>query len=143
MGEAIHLSHAERVVLIRAARKALDVAGLPQMPIISGTGAGSTRETIELCKQAAEAGSDYAIVIASGYFSTALAGKKEALKAFWADVSQNSPIPVIVYNCEIPTSGPTLTTHSSKTLAQVVVLISTRTSLSNLRPIAPTSVESS
>lgn len=98
MGEAIHLSHAERITLIHAARKALDAAGLTHVPTIVGTGAGSTRETIELSIEAAEAGADYSIVIASGYFAGAMSPK--ALKAFFTEVSQKSPIPVIIYNCE-------------------------------------------
>ena len=76
MGEAPHLSHSERITLIKAARQALDDAGFTTMPIIAGTGAGSTRETIELSKEAAEAGADYAIVICSGYFAGALAGTR-------------------------------------------------------------------
>jgi L-threo-3-deoxy-hexylosonate aldolase len=98
MGEAIHLSHAERVTLIKAARKALDNAGFEHTPIIAGTGAGSTRETVELCEAAAEAGADYAIAIASGYFAGALAGSPKALKAFWTEIAAKSPIPVLIYN---------------------------------------------
>ncbi|KIK01381.1 hypothetical protein K443DRAFT_98779 [Laccaria amethystina LaAM-08-1] len=98
MGEAIHLSHDERVQLIREARKVLDEAGFVNVPLIAGTGAGSTRETIQLTNEAAEAGADYAIVIASGYFAGALAGNREALRAFWVEVSQKSPIPVMIYN---------------------------------------------
>jgi len=101
MGEAIHLSHAERATLIRTARETLDVAGLAHMPLIAGTGAGSTRETIELCEEAAKAGADYAIVIASGYFAGALLENKQALKTFWSDVAENSPIPVMIYNCKL------------------------------------------
>ncbi|KAJ7709822.1 dihydrodipicolinate synthetase [Mycena rosella] len=98
MGEAIHLSHAERLVLIRAARKALDAAGLPDVPLIVGTGAASTRETLELTAEAARAGADYAIVITGGYFAGALAGNHAALKAFFTEVAEKSPIPVIIYN---------------------------------------------
>ncbi|KAJ7235438.1 dihydrodipicolinate synthetase [Mycena haematopus] len=98
MGEAIHLSHAERLVLIRSARKALDTAGLTSVPLIVGTGAASTRETIELTNAAAAAGADYSIVIVSGYFAGALAGNHAALKAFWTEVAEKSPIPVIIYN---------------------------------------------
>ena len=98
MGEAHHLTHSERKVLIEAARKALDEAGYTDVPIIAGTGVGSTRETIELCHEAAEAGADYAIVIASGYFAGAFS--RPALKAFFTEVAEKSPIPVIVYNCE-------------------------------------------
>lgn len=99
MGEAIHLSHQERASLIKAGRAALDHAGFVDVPIIAGTGAGSTRETVELCVEAAQAGADYTIVIASGYFAGVLAGNKKALKAFWQEVSTKSPIPVIIYNC--------------------------------------------
>ncbi len=98
MGEAIHLTHAERKTLIQTARRALDEAGFTDVPIIAGTGTGSTRETIELCHEAAEAGADYTIVIASGYFAGALNPK--ALKTFFTDVAEKSPIPVIIYNCK-------------------------------------------
>ncbi|THU88418.1 dihydrodipicolinate synthetase [Dendrothele bispora CBS 962.96] len=98
MGEALHLSRAERVKLIQAGRKALDSAGLLDLPLIAGTGAGSTRETLELTNEAAAAGADYALVIASGYFAGVLAGNKAALKAFWTEVSEKSPIPVMIYN---------------------------------------------
>lgn len=98
MGEAIHLSHAERSTLIKTARKVLDNAGLHRVPIISGIGAGSTRECIELAYEAADAGADCVIAICSGYFAGALVGNKNALKAFWTEVSQKSPIPVIIYN---------------------------------------------
>ncbi|KAJ7685263.1 dihydrodipicolinate synthetase [Mycena polygramma] len=98
MGEAIHLSHAERIVLIRAARNALDAAGFTTVPLIVGTGAASTRETVELTSEAAKAGADYSIVIASGYFAGVLAGNYAALKAFWTEVAEKSPIPVIIYN---------------------------------------------
>jgi len=98
MGEGIHLSHSERVALVKATREALDDAGFTDMPIVIGTGTGSTRETIQLSKEAAEAGADYVIVITSGYFSGILAGNKKALKAFFTEVADKSPIPVIIYN---------------------------------------------
>ena len=99
MGEGLHLSHSERIDLIRAAREALDDAGFTGVPVIIGTGAGSTRETIQLSKEAAEAGADYVIVITPGYFAGVLAGNKKALKAFFTEVAEKSPVPVIVYNC--------------------------------------------
>lgn len=97
MGEGIHLTHSERVTLIKTARRALDEAGLVDVPIVAGTGTGSTRETVELCHEAATAGADFVIVITSGYFAGALT--REALKAYFVEVSEKSPLPVIVYNC--------------------------------------------
>lgn len=99
MGEGIHLSHSDRVALITAAREALNDAGLTDVPIIAGTGTGSTRETVQLSREAAEAGADYVIVIAPGYFAGVLAGNKKALKAFFTEVAEKSPIPLIIYNC--------------------------------------------
>lgn len=98
MGEAAHLSHAERVKLIQSARKALDNAGFLDTPIIAGTGAASTRESVELANEAAAAGADYAIVLTVGVFAGALT--KPSLKAHFIEVAQKSPIPLIIYNCE-------------------------------------------
>jgi L-threo-3-deoxy-hexylosonate aldolase len=105
MGEGVHLSHSERVALIKATREALDDAGFTDVPIVIGTGAGSNRETIQLSKEAAEAGVDYVIVITPGYFAGVLAGNKEALKAFFTEVAEKSPIPVIIYNCRLISGG--------------------------------------
>jgi L-threo-3-deoxy-hexylosonate aldolase len=55
--------------------------------------------TIQLTKEAAEAGADFSIVIASGYYAGALS--KAALKKFFVDVADASPIPVMVYNCKL------------------------------------------
>ncbi|QRW14512.1 dihydrodipicolinate synthetase family protein [Ceratobasidium sp. AG-Ba] len=96
MGEAHHLEPEERVTLIRAAREALDSVGFTHVPIIAGTGIGSTKGTIEITRQAAAAGADYSIVIASGYYAGAL--NSDALVRFFLDVAAASPIPVIVYN---------------------------------------------
>ena len=99
-GEGPHLTHSERVTLIKTARRVLDGAGFETMPIIAGTGTGSTRGTLELTQEAADAGADYAIVIMNGYFAGVLAGHKEAQKAYWKEVAEKSPIPVLMYNCE-------------------------------------------
>ncbi|KAH9952044.1 dihydrodipicolinate synthetase [Amylocystis lapponica] len=105
LGEGLHLTHGERTTIIQSARRALDSVGFGGIPIIAGTGTGSTRETIALCVEAAQAGADYAIVIASGYFAGVLAGNKKALKDFWTDVSESSPIPVLIYNYPGATAG--------------------------------------
>ncbi|KAF8308095.1 aldolase [Clavulina sp. PMI_390] len=98
MGEAHHLSPSERITLITAAREALDSASpsLAHVPLIVGTGAGSTRETIQLTQEAAKAGADYAIVITSGYFAGAL--PRPAIKQFFSDVASSSPLPLVIYN---------------------------------------------
>ena len=83
MGEAHHLVPEERVAIIKATREALDGEGFPSLPIIAGTGVGSTRETVARAKEAADAGADYAIVVPSGYFAAALGSDRKALKGFF------------------------------------------------------------
>jgi 4-hydroxy-2-oxoglutarate aldolase len=111
MGEGIHLAPGERTRIIHAARKALDAAGFLDVPVIAGAGGGSTRETIALCEEVAAAGADAAIVITPGYFAGVLANHRPALKEFFADVANRSPVPVIVYNCEALVHPPK-TIHS-------------------------------
>ncbi|WWC65818.1 uncharacterized protein I303_108440 [Kwoniella dejecticola CBS 10117] len=96
MGEAFHLTDDERSTLFKETRKALDEAGLHDTVVIAGTGGNSTRQTIRLSKLAAEAGADVVIVIPPGYYAGAL--QKPALKQFFLDVQEASPIPVMIYN---------------------------------------------
>jgi 4-hydroxy-2-oxoglutarate aldolase len=65
---------------------------------VINSGVGSTKGSIQLCKEAAQAGADYAIVIPSGYYAGAL--NREALKKYFVDVAEASPLPVMIYNCE-------------------------------------------
>lgn len=118
-GEAVHLSHDERREVLLAARQVLDSdASLAAIPLIAGTPASSTRETIELTRQAAECGANFAMVITpgpsaclrgrrflsfslirpplAGYFAGALT--RAAIKQFFTDVAEASPIPMLVYN---------------------------------------------
>lgn len=76
MGESHHLTRAERKTLIEAARQVLDENQLG-VQLIAGTGGNSTRETIELTKDAAEAGADSAMVITPGEQSVLWAAFKK------------------------------------------------------------------
>lgn len=102
---ASHLADEERTTLISEARKTLDSNGFQQTPLLVGTGAGSAHQTIKLCKQAKEAGADYAIVIAPGYFAFAMGKNTAALKDFFVEVIEASPIPVMIYNFPGAASG--------------------------------------
>ena len=62
-GEAQHLSHAERTLALKTTRETLDTNGFTDVLVIAGTGAQSTRETIQLCVEAKEAGATHALVL--------------------------------------------------------------------------------
>lgn len=95
---ASHLSDSERSALIKSARTVLDSNGFPAVPLLVGTGTGSAHQTIKLCQEAKVAGADYAIVIAPGYFAFGIGRDKVALKAFFTEVLEKSPIPIMIYN---------------------------------------------
>ncbi|CAD6575459.1 MAG: hypothetical protein CYPHOPRED_005713 [Cyphobasidiales sp. Tagirdzhanova-0007] len=88
----------ERSAAIKATREALDGSGHEQSPILVGTGTGSTKETIKLCREAKDAGADYAIVIFPGYFAFAMGKNKAAISIFFSRVLDSSPLPVMIYN---------------------------------------------
>src|SRR2546428_653014 len=91
-GEAAHLTEAERLQWIGWVREALPAP----LRLIVGTGAESTRATIERTRAAAEVGAEAALVIAPSYFRRQLTA--EALRAHYHSVAQASPIPILIYN---------------------------------------------
>ncbi|KAL8665272.1 MAG: hypothetical protein Q9168_007735 [Polycauliona sp. 1 TL-2023] len=95
-GEAVHLSHQERKLVTRTTRNALDNAGFHTLPIIVGCGSQSTRETIELCREAMTSGGDYALVLPPSYYKAMY--KPESLVEFFEQVADASPIPILIYN---------------------------------------------
>jgi 4-hydroxy-2-oxoglutarate aldolase len=97
-GEAVHLSHAERQLVTATTRRALNEGGYSHMPLIVGCGSQSTRETIELCREAYEAGGDYALVLPPSYYSSLFAPSAETILEFFQSVADKSPIPLIIYN---------------------------------------------
>ncbi|WVQ79228.1 hypothetical protein IAT38_001324 [Cryptococcus sp. DSM 104549] len=116
MGEAFHLTDAERTTLFQETRKALDEAGLLDTIVIAGTGGNSTRQTIALCHAAAEAKADAVIVIPPGYYSGALSPL--ALKTFFLEVQAASPLPVMLYNYPGAAGGIDLDSDLVTSIAQ-------------------------
>lgn len=112
-GEAVAMTHAERAQAVYAIR-----AASPTVPIIAGTGGGSLRETIVFCHEAAAAGADAAIVIAPGYFSASIAQDRKALKEFFCETADKSPVPVMVYNFPAAAGGIDLDSELLEEIAE-------------------------
>jgi dihydrodipicolinate synthase/N-acetylneuraminate lyase len=72
------------VAVIKTHRAALDNAGFQNLPLIVGTGVSSTWETIELTKEGAEAGGNFAMVLPPGYFKSSMTNT--TLEAFFTEV---------------------------------------------------------
>lgn len=116
-GEASHLSPAERKACVITARKALDDNGLQDAPLCVGTGGGSTPTTVELTKDAAEAGASHALVICPGYFAFSMRDDRASILAFFNGVMDKSPIPVMIYNFPGAASGIDLNSDEISILA--------------------------
>jgi 4-hydroxy-2-oxoglutarate aldolase len=94
-GEAAQLTEAERLQAIGNVRRVLP----PPLRLIAGTGAESTRATIERTRAAAAEGAEAALVIAPSYFRRQLT--VEALRAHYHAVAEASPIPILIYNVPV------------------------------------------
>lgn len=96
-GEAVHLNRQERMAIIRETRSALDEAGFTHVPVIAGASEQSIRGTIELSKEVAAAGAEYALVVPPCYYRYAV-GNDDTLYEFFTSVADGSPVPLILYN---------------------------------------------
>ncbi|KAJ6011298.1 L-threo-3-deoxy-hexylosonate aldolase [Penicillium sp. IBT 35674x] len=96
-GEAVHLTNEERMTVTRETRSALDEAGFQNVPVIAGASENSIRGTIELCKQVAAAGGEYALIVPPSYYRGAV-GNDETLYEYFTSVADGSPVPLILYN---------------------------------------------
>jgi 4-hydroxy-2-oxoglutarate aldolase len=110
-GEAVHLDGDERRQVIATVRAA---AG-PEAQVLAGTGAESTRATIALCRLAAAAGADVALVLPPHYYRSSMTSA--ALTAHFLAVAEASPIPVAIYNMPASAAGIDLDAETVLTLA--------------------------
>ncbi|KAI1124249.1 mitochondrial putative 4-hydroxy-2-oxoglutarate aldolase [Nemania abortiva] len=117
-GEAVHLTHKERQLVTATTRSALDNAGFSHIPVIVGCGAQSVRETVEFCREAAEAGGDYALVLPPSYYATLFAPSSETIMKYFTEVADASPIPIIIYNFPGGANGIDLSSDVILSLAQ-------------------------
>jgi 4-hydroxy-2-oxoglutarate aldolase len=91
-GEFVLLSSKEKEELMRA----VCAQAKGKKPVIAGTGAESTVETMRLGEKAAEAGADAVLVVTPNYYKGGMTDP--VLARFYTDVADASPLPVILYN---------------------------------------------
>jgi 4-hydroxy-2-oxoglutarate aldolase len=115
-GEAVHLSHQERKLVTQTTRRALNDAGFHTLPLIVGCGAQSTRETIELCKEALASRGDYALVLPPSYYKPL--HRSDTVIEFFQDVADASPIPILIYNYPAAVAGIDLSSDDINKLAK-------------------------
>jgi 4-hydroxy-2-oxoglutarate aldolase len=133
-GEAVHLDHAERSLITKVTRQSLDAAGYSGLPVIVGCGAQSTRETIQLCKEAAEAGGAAVLVLPPAYYGSLLS-TGHIISHFQA-VADASPIPVLIYNFPGACSGLDLSSDTILTLAKHPNIVGVKLTCGNTGKLA-------
>ncbi|RAL03604.1 dihydrodipicolinate synthase family protein [Aspergillus ibericus CBS 121593] len=137
-GEAVHLSREERDQITSTTRRALDDRS-PSTPLIVGCGAASTRETIQLCKDAEAAGGDYALILPPSYYKSLLS-TEDILNHFWL-VASASPIPVLVYNFPGASSGLDLSSDDILALAKHPNIVGVKLTCGNTGKLARIAAE--
>ena len=93
-GEAIHMSSVERHDLISGVRKGLDQSGFEDYPIMAGVLVNSIDDALEWLRDAKEAGAQWGLVLAPGYFGSA--ATQQNLVEWFTLVADNSPLPILV-----------------------------------------------
>jgi L-threo-3-deoxy-hexylosonate aldolase len=102
-GEAAHLSTEERKLVTKTTVEALRSSGHDDLPVIVGASAISTRETISLCNDAAEAGGSHVLVLPPCYYQAAMT--EDTIYKFYMTVAAASPLPVVLYSFPAVTAG--------------------------------------
>ena len=133
-GEAVHLTPSERSLVTLTTRRALDNADFSHLPIIVGCGAQSTRECIELCRGAAEAGGDYALVLPPSYYKASY--PRSALREHFENIASASPVPLLIYNYPGAASGMDLDSDLLIELAQHPNIVGVKLTCGNVGKLA-------
>ncbi|KAF3361057.1 Metal-binding regulatory protein cuf1 [Verticillium dahliae VDG1] len=96
-GEVAHLTREERAAVIRCAADTIHQEGHDvRIPLIAGCGAQSTRETLQLCRDAAKSGASHALMLPPSYYGGLLDDDK--IVDYFHDVADQSPLPLLIYN---------------------------------------------
>ena len=97
-GEFPHLDREEKKIVIQTIAE--EVKG--GVPVIAGTAACSTRESLQLMKDAQAAGADAAIMVPPYYFAL----EDGALLFHFKNLAEAKILPVVVYNNPLYTGNP-------------------------------------
>ncbi len=91
-GEAVYLNEEEKLRVLQVSRQVIP----PEKLLIAGTGCESTRDTIALTHQAAQAGADVALVVTPFFYGGKMTS--DSLVQHYRAVADAAPIPVVIYN---------------------------------------------
>lgn len=129
-GEAVHLSSDERRQVMETAR---NIAGVDAQ-ILAGCGEQSTIVTIANCRQAAQSGADFALVLPPFYYKGRM--NNVALLAHYRTIADYSPIPVVIYNMPASAAGLDIDAATIIALAQHPNIVGVKDSAGNMAKLS-------
>ena len=115
-GEAVLLSRSERFSLVSSVRQGLTDAGFPDYPIMAGVLINSLEEALEWLDDFKNAGAQWGLVLAPGYFGAA--ATQDNIKEWYIKVADNSPLPILIYNYPGVTNNVVVAPETYTALAQ-------------------------
>ncbi|GBF59583.1 4-hydroxy-2-oxoglutarate aldolase [Trichophyton mentagrophytes] len=110
--EAFLLTREERAQLISTARAAVG----PDYPLMAGVGGHSTRQVMQYIHDAVTAGANYVLVLPPAYFGKATT--PAVIRAFFREIAESSPLPVVIYNFPGVCNGVDLDSEMITAIAQ-------------------------
>jgi 4-hydroxy-2-oxoglutarate aldolase len=113
-GEAATLRTKEKAELLRSCREVANSKGVQRLPLTVGCTGGCTRDVIDDTRAMHEADADFALVLVPSYFHFAM--DSDAIVAFFQEVADASPLPLILYNFPGVVSGLDLNSEMLETL---------------------------
>jgi 4-hydroxy-2-oxoglutarate aldolase len=129
-GEAVHLDLDERRTVIAAIREAAGDGA----QVLAGAGAQSTRETLALCRLAAESGADVALVLPPSHYGGKMGMGVQ--RAHFLAVADESPLPVMIYNMPANAAGVDLDAETVIALSVHPNIIGVKDSSGNVVKLA-------
>ncbi|KAF2839322.1 aldolase [Patellaria atrata CBS 101060] len=133
-GEAVHLSRAERCTLITHIRAALTDAGFTDYPLIAGTASQGVDETVELLKEAKEAGAGWGLCLAPGFYAAGGGGGggEAGVQRWFETVASCSAVPILVYHYPGVSNNVTISASTMEKLAEHPNIVGCKLSHGNL-----------
>lgn len=133
-GESVYLSPAERALLTRTTRDALDAAGFQNVPVMTGASDQSVRGTLSLIAEARDSGASAVLLLTPSFFKWAM--DSAAIEDYFLQVADKSVLPIFIYNYPAAVAGIDLDSELLTRLAQHANIVGTKFTCGNIGKLA-------
>jgi 4-hydroxy-2-oxoglutarate aldolase len=113
--------------------------GRPDVTITMGCGGGCTRDVIAETVLAKEAGADFALVLVPSYFHFAM--DSAAIVAFFEELADNSPVPIVIYNFPGVAAGLDVNSEMLSTLGRHPNIVGVKLTCGGIAKVARIAAE--